>query len=235
MTEGATGTLKAKIPEWWESEEGHLFLRHVNLQVKDDATVCLRCYKQFEDCYEGQPCESKKDGRWTDIGIEAILTSLKEGDDREIVKIPADAAEIIEQLREAAAKRDARLKAKIDERIKDCQEEPHRVQRKRTKGWKMPENTIYVGRPSDWGNPFKVERRVDGKWVVRYGGQTLMRPEYDDKRSAVKDALKAFRHHIQIIPSFYENLYILKGKNLACWCPIGQPCHADILLELANQ
>lgn len=27
----------------------------------------------------------------------------------------------------------------------------------------------------------------------------------------------------------------LAGKNLACWCPLDQPCHADVLLELANR
>jgi len=27
----------------------------------------------------------------------------------------------------------------------------------------------------------------------------------------------------------------LRGKNLACWCPIGEPCHADVLLEIANK
>lgn len=33
---------------------------------------------------------------------------------------------------------------------------PRRIQRKRTKGWKMPENTVYVGRPTKWGNPWRV-------------------------------------------------------------------------------
>ena len=32
-----------------------------------------------------------------------------------------------------------------------------------------------------------------------------------------------------------EPLAALRGKDLACWCPLDQPCHADVLLELANQ
>lgn len=36
---------------------------------------------------------------------------------------------------------------------------PQRIQRKRTKGWKMPENTVYVGRPSKWGNPFTIGKK----------------------------------------------------------------------------
>jgi hypothetical protein len=37
---------------------------------------------------------------------------------------------------------------------------PIRIQRKRTKGWKMPENTVYVGRGSKWGNPFSIGKKV---------------------------------------------------------------------------
>lgn len=44
---------------------------------------------------------------------------------------------------------------------------PERVQRKRTKGWRMPANTIYVGRPTHWGNHWVVVRR-HGVWGPRY-------------------------------------------------------------------
>ncbi|MGE3840071.1 MAG: DUF4326 domain-containing protein [Vicinamibacterales bacterium] len=43
---------------------------------------------------------------------------------------------------------------------------PQRIQRKRSKGWKMPENTVYVGRPTKWGNPWSVE----GYWSAGYIG-----------------------------------------------------------------
>jgi hypothetical protein len=42
---------------------------------------------------------------------------------------------------------------------------PIRVQLSRKKGWKMPPNTIYVGRPTKWGNPYKVEDVGQGRAV----------------------------------------------------------------------
>jgi Domain of unknown function (DUF4326) len=87
---------------------------------------------------------------------------------------------------------------------------PIRIQRKRSKGWKMPENTIYVGRPTKWGNQFNVTKTQSLDIVIeryRWWAETL--------RSQM-------------------NLDELRGKNLACWCPLNQPCHADVLLELAN-
>ena len=87
---------------------------------------------------------------------------------------------------------------------------PKRIQRKRTKGWRMPEGAIYVGRGSRWGNPYRV-------------GTCLI----PDARAAVD----AFRANL---PIGTINLSVLRGRDLVCWCPIDTPCHADILLEMAN-
>lgn len=89
---------------------------------------------------------------------------------------------------------------------------PIRVQRKRTKGWRMPANTVYVGRPSIWGNP------------------------YNEKFWGRDSAIEQYHSLIQGFPQemLTDLLKPLKGKNLACWCPLGNPCHADVLLELAN-
>ncbi len=99
---------------------------------------------------------------------------------------------------------------------------PIRIQRKRTKGWRMPENTIYVGRGSKWGNPFKV-----GEPPFKFGGIKIV---------TIKGVLRAHRSWVRgrlfFTPHFLDEL---KGKNLACWCPLDKPCHADILLELANR
>lgn len=92
---------------------------------------------------------------------------------------------------------------------------PIRIQRKRIKGWRMPPNTVYVGRPTLWGNENKV---VDGNYKLAVALYSAM-------LSMMK--VKA--------PNFYKNyLKPLKGKNLACWCPLDKPCHADILLQIAN-
>lgn len=107
---------------------------------------------------------------------------------------------------------------------------PIRVQRKRVKGFKLPENTVYVGRPSKWGNPFKVGVFQDdfGKIVCSYSTG-----RYTKK---VADALKRYKNYLKWAKiKGLLDLSELKGKNLACWCKIGKPCHADILLKLANK
>ncbi len=83
---------------------------------------------------------------------------------------------------------------------------PIRVQRKRTKGWKMPPNTVSVCRPGKWGNPFTVENSGAVSPVLRFACEVA--PLLD------------------VTP--------LRGKNLACFCSLDDECHADVLLELAN-
>lgn len=103
-----------------------------------------------------------------------------------------------------------------------------RIQRKRAKGWRMPANTVYVGRGSKWGNPHKI-----GVSLVDNGDRTF-------RRMTAEDAVARYRD--EYLPYWQwkasENALCvddLRGKNLACWCPIDQPCHADVLLELANR
>jgi len=103
---------------------------------------------------------------------------------------------------------------------------PKRIQRRRVKGWRMPPNTIYVGRPTEWGNPFRVGDREPG-------GTICFIPIYQPNGDAV---MKAYREYVERNAVLVEDAREkLRGKDLACWCPLGQPCHADILLELANQ
>lgn len=121
---------------------------------------------------------------------------------------------------------------------------PVRVQRKRTKGWRMPENTVYVGRPSKWGNPWQLAfgvkllgyRTKDNpttmqKWYMNLGPADVVRllekTIYDRNIHDSPDLLK-YPNPIMIREE-------LAGKNLACWCPLDQPCHADLLLEIANK
>lgn len=104
--------------------------------------------------------------------------------------------------------------------------DPKRIQLLRTKGWRKPAGVIVVSRPSKWGNPYRV-----GETYVR------RRPYGTHDRFTVHDATEAVRlyrrwlftqeHSYNLIPE-------LKGHDLACWCPLDKPCHADVLLELAN-
>jgi hypothetical protein len=108
---------------------------------------------------------------------------------------------------------------------------PVRIQRKRSKGWRMPEGAVYVGRPTMWGNTFRVVRGADGEYYLFVRDVCTDGP-YNHKQDAVKDAVRFFDRYMQCKPpSFFEPL---RGKNLACWCPPGQTCHADVLLRLSN-
>lgn len=126
---------------------------------------------------------------------------------------------------------------------------PHRIQRSRAKGWRMPEGAIYVGRPTMWGNPwiegrpgachvglrFLLPHSLDATQVVdafamwlRDGDMpSALRPPHMSGRDfgvamgARRDAI------LSALPS-------LAGRSLACWCPPICPCHADVLLEMAN-
>jgi hypothetical protein len=95
---------------------------------------------------------------------------------------------------------------------------PDRIQLSRAKGWKMPPNTVKVDRTTRYGNPYRpgMFRDFTAADAVRHF------------RSWVSGDLS---HRSAGIP---PDLEPLRGKNLACWCKPGEPCHADVLLELAN-
>lgn len=111
---------------------------------------------------------------------------------------------------------------------------PERIQRKRTKGWRMPENTVYVGRGSKWGNPY-VLKKEGHNYIVRYKNLSVIwiGTSIDSARA---EAVRMFRLWIRDNDCDIELIdEELRGKNLACWCPLDQPCHADVLLELLNE
>lgn len=91
---------------------------------------------------------------------------------------------------------------------------PKRIQRRRMRGWTMPPNTVSVTRPGRSGNPYRVG--VDAP----------------DAEGAVR--LFRLQLEVQLLedPGMLEPL---RGKDLACWCKIGEPCHGDILLAYANK
>ena len=83
------------------------------------------------------------------------------------------------------------------------------MQLRRTKGWRKPDGAVVVARPSRWGNPFPVG---------------------PDRTAA--EAVALYRRWIE--PQAGEVRAQLAGRDLCCWCPLDRPCHADVLLELAN-
>lgn len=115
---------------------------------------------------------------------------------------------------------------------------PVRIQRKRTKGWRMPAGAVYVGRPTRWGNSYVVTRTRRG-WRVS-GGEACVNSGMLSERAARGLAVDLYRleweRWLAKEPGARERLLRrLGGKDLACWCPLDKPCHADVLLELANR
>lgn len=92
---------------------------------------------------------------------------------------------------------------------------PLRVRLSRKRGWRKPANTVVVSRPSRWGNPFAATGEADRARVVALYRAFLGQADNAALRMAARRELR--------------------GKNLACWCPLDGPCHADVLLEVANE
>lgn len=136
---------------------------------------------------------------------------------------------------------------------------PTRVRLSRAKGWRMPPNTVKVTRPGRWGNPFNL-RSSDHCWTAiahgfkadRAGRQAAsvavfrawvlggaaaevgdcglyIETNGESRPISVSPTIAA-----PTPPSLEEIRRELGGKNLACWCQLDQPCHADVLLDLAN-
>jgi hypothetical protein len=107
-----------------------------------------------------------------------------------------------------------------------------RVQRKRTKGYKLPENTKCVNRGTKWGNPYKVLFE-DGCWCVKDDDGNYWGKPYDNKDDASRKAVECYSGWVDGQIGLKKlDLNELRGKNLACFCSISSPCHADYLLEL---
>jgi hypothetical protein len=91
-----------------------------------------------------------------------------------------------------------------------------RVQQRRVSGWRMPANTKSVARPNEYGNYVVT--------VEEAGSHSVAAAAY--RRWAFAPEQAAFRAQVR---------RDLRGKNLACFCPLDRPCHADVLLEIANE
>lgn len=110
---------------------------------------------------------------------------------------------------------------------------PKRTQRQRTPDWRMPRGTIKVNHATQWANPFEVGHH----YVMRDGLPKRTRfPDRHKDAQQVSDhtqAVDLFRMHAATWDQRHV-VGMLAGCDLACWCPLDQPCHADVLLELAN-
>lgn len=111
--------------------------------------------------------------------------------------------------------------------------EPKRIQRSRAKGWRMPERAVYVGRGTPWGNPSRVIGSEP--FVVMDGTDDTTVSCHDGRHDAHAEAVSRFRERLRCDGALQEQVrHALRGKSLACWCGPELPCHADVLLEIAN-
>ena len=104
---------------------------------------------------------------------------------------------------------------------------PQRIQLSRRKGFDLQKTSLALNglpavncaRPGRWGNPF----------IVQFD------PHPDYTPQTAEDAVKMYRGYINKGLTRITIRSQLRGKNLACWCKPGEPCHCDVLLELANK
>jgi hypothetical protein len=102
----------------------------------------------------------------------------------------------------------------------------------------MPGSTVKVSRPSIFGNPWRVEDILAAD--MENGWQTSL----EEAQHAVVESYRAWLEgddfdgmppaSLADRSALLQALPSLRGKNLVCWCRLDQPCHADVLLELAN-
>lgn len=117
---------------------------------------------------------------------------------------------------------------------------PIRVQLRRTKGWRMPQNTVKVTRPGVFGNPFSIRDAADcfdcrtesaHHYAVSWFREWISLPNDHE----ALDDLGGFGGTREVHARLHARLSELRGKNLACFCRFEYECHADVLLELANR
>ena len=116
---------------------------------------------------------------------------------------------------------------------------PKRIRLRRTKGWRKPDSAVVVARPSKWGNPYRLADGMQHTLVDQWGNEYSCAP--GEWRGV---AVRRFRQDLVDgrLPYTVDDVrQQLAGHDLACWCPLWDdagnpaPCHADVLLELANQ
>lgn len=122
---------------------------------------------------------------------------------------------------------------------------PVRIQLSRKKGFNLQAaskalnglEAVNVARPSKWGNPFIVNREEPGS---QKRAVDLYRTLFTSKATLSRHDVLRFlrgnggRGEGRILELGLVLVPDLRNRNLACWCKPGDPCHADVLLELAN-
>lgn len=130
----------------------------------------------------------------------------------------------------------------------DSPRTPKRVQMSRQRPWRADHpDAVIVARPTKWGNPFRPHRRswthvggrlVAEEWIVLDDNGVDYPLWINSRAGAIARSVELFAWDlttpIASLITVDEVRAELAGRDLACWCPLDQPCHADVLLEIAN-
>ena len=119
-----------------------------------------------------------------------------------------------------------------------------RIQRKRIKGYKQPKGTKYVGRPTKFGNPFRLTDSKMIQYYDEYIGDWLMllTPSSDHSindiiilyEKWIRNELYIFGYNFLKPPTKEDIDELGKYKYLSCFCPLSEPCHVDVLIKILN-
>ena len=126
-----------------------------------------------------------------------------------------------------------------------------RIQLRREKGWRKPAGAVVVARPSRWGNPIVVGSQAglsgidaDGSWYsyeIMVTRETAVAAFRDLMITRLTVTSPDDPEELRYVREWRDAVDGLRGRDLACWCPLTEgdgrpvPCHADVLLALANQ
>nr|DAD76856.1 MAG TPA: protein of unknown function (DUF4326) [Siphoviridae sp. ctz7e2]DAQ92450.1 MAG TPA: protein of unknown function (DUF4326) [Caudoviricetes sp.] len=125
---------------------------------------------------------------------------------------------------------------------------PVRIQRRSTRGWRMHANAVNACSvptyQSRWKSPFSI-KADGGNWLVQdswYGDVYARRGTRREAHAVAADMYRENLTHRQACslpwwfhyPTVEEIAYRLRGRDIACWCPLDMPCHGDVLLDIAN-
>ena len=113
---------------------------------------------------------------------------------------------------------------------------PQVIQLRRTKGWRKPEGVIVVARPSRYGNMFTVASCVENGFALDVPHARVVCVEAFRSVLMLGSGSPWFSaHSADRVRWILDHLHELRGHDLACWCPQPGPCHAHVLIDLANR
>lgn len=114
---------------------------------------------------------------------------------------------------------------------------PVRLQLRRTKGWRLPAGAVNVARPGRWGNPYRVDLFGRELAIALFARSLAGAFSEEGIPAELLDAARAA--HLSFLARHGDApaaavRAALRGHDLACWCPLHEACHADVLLKVAN-